>query len=101
MDGQIETHPKLINVNTGVSFGLLLLMGAGIWSILGAINSTKYEMNSRFDKVEARVLVIENARNTWGLTDQFRWSVHLQQANADGKKLMSEGLKVPEPETTK
>ena len=87
----------MINTNTYVSVGLIMLICGGIYAILGAINSTKSDVNAtredlnrRFDKVELRVASLESSRNTWTATDMFKWAVHLQQANPQ--------IKVPEPE---
>lgn len=97
--------PYRINVNTGVSIGLAVMVACGVWAILSAIGGTKTEvgntrseLNGRFDKMEMRVANLESTRNTWTGTDMFKWAVHLQQANSDPKKLQLEGLKVPEPE---
>mgnify|MGYP007027865158 CR=1 FL=1 len=95
-----DAHPpRMINVNTGVSIGLIGLVCTGIWLILNAVSGTKtevgatrQELNGRFDKMELRVTNLESARNSWTNTDMFRWSVHLQQANPQ--------IKVPEPEVT-
>ena len=91
--------PKLINVNTGVSLGLIVICLAGIWAILSAISSTKTEvgaarteLNGRFDQMEQRVKQLENNKNSWTGVDMFKWAVHLQQQNPQ--------IKVPEPEVS-
>ena len=105
MSDEFPQSHLMINTNTYVSIGLIMLIVGGIWAILSAISSIKsdissarVESNARFDKVETRVSSIETSKNVWTSTDMFKWAVHLQQANSDPKKLQSEGLKVPEPE---
>ena len=63
--------------------------------------SLKMELNSKIDKTDAKVSAMETNKNSLTTTDFFKWAVHLQQANSDGKKLQNEGLKVPEPEVSK
>jgi hypothetical protein len=101
--------------STGVSIGLMVvIIGGVLWimSALGAIKteigvaqtqnaSNKLELISKIDKVEAKVVALETNKNTWSLTDMYKWAVHLQQSNSDPKKLQTEGLKVPEPQETK
>lgn len=95
----------MINTNTYVSVGLIMLIVGGIWAILSAISSIKtdiqsarVESNARFDKVENRVSAIETSKNTVTATEFYKWAIHLQQSNSDPKKLQTDGLKVPEPE---
>jgi hypothetical protein len=82
--------PKQININTGVSIGIAVLMGAGFWKVIDTVTIAKGEITARLDKVETRVSTVESSRNSWTSTDMFKWAVHLQQNNPS--------LKVPEPE---
>ena len=93
-----QPNGRVINVNTGISIGLLGVIIVAAWTILGVMNgirsdlgATRLELNARFDKIELRVNNLELTKNSWTATDMFKWAVHLQQAN--------QNLKVPEPET--
>lgn len=102
------TNGRLITPQTGISIGMMVILITGIWAILNSINSAKsdasnarQELNVRLDKLEARISIIESQKNSWTAVQMFQWAVHLQQLNSDGKKLTTDGLKVPEPEIVK
>lgn len=101
----------IINVNTGISVGVVGILIVGIWTILNAITSAKNESNSaiasmrqelngRFDKVELRVSTLESQKNNWSAVQMFQWSVHLKELNSK-ESLTKDGLRVPEPEIPK
>ena len=97
----------MINTNTYVSLGLIMLIAGGIWAILTSISGTKsevgavhqeivgakIELNAHFDKMEDRVTKLEGNKSTVTSTEFYKWAIHLQQANPQ--------IKVPEPEIAK
>ncbi len=115
-EGPFRMH---LNTNTYVSFGLMVVLIGGFgWVIKGQSDSkaetlatrnelllqaqtTKSELSGQIGALQNRLGNLESAKNSWTAVDMFKWAVHLQQSNSDGKKLQTEGLKVPEPEVTK
>ena len=85
--------PVLLNTNTYISFGMLILMlgvVVSFWRLADTISANKVELNNRMEKLEIVMGALQKNKNSWTATDQFRWAVHLQQANPQ--------IKVPEPE---
>lgn len=101
-----------LNTNTGVSIGIIVLLFGGFSAVMLGINgmktdigatrveiaAVKMEVNAKIDKVDTKVIALEAGKNSVTPTEFLRWAIHLQQSNADVKKLQAEGLKVPEPE---
>lgn len=110
----METSPPVgrvtLNTNTGLSIGIVVVLFGGFAFVLKGQNDTRNELSmqavqsnnsliNKIEKLDARMTSLESTKNSWTQADMFRWAVHLQQSNSDPKKLQTEGLKVPEPET--
>src|SRR5579885_2182651 len=84
-----------INVNTGVSVGIAVVLIVGIVGVKDAINNVDMSLKEALNKLDMRVQMLElktakaAAEETWNESDMYKWAVHLQQANKD--------LRVPEP----
>lgn len=79
-----------ININTGVSLGLAVLVIGATVTINNAVNA----LGMRLQAVELRQAASkEPPKETWTEVDMYRWAVHLQQANKG-----IPNFKVPEPQ---
>lgn len=110
-------RPGNINVNTGVSIGIVIVLVGGFAVLIKGQNdnrqatadmkselsmqalATKAELSADIKDLKNRMTNLESSKNNWSAVDMFKWSVHLQQLNSDPKRLETQGLKVPEPET--
>lgn len=97
-----------ISTQTGVSIGFALVLLSGVaWLIAGqndtktSMRETKYELLSDMKDVKTRLASLEANKGNLTTTEFILWTIHLQQLNADSKKLQTEGLKVPEPQISK
>lgn len=86
-----------INTNSFISLGLLIAVIAGIFTVVNAVYSARYEITRKQDKFEMvmegftkRLDKSDTSRETWGFHNMFKWAVHLQRDNPQ--------LKVPEPD---
>ena len=107
MNGNGNGHSKIsITTSTGISIGIVIVMAAAIISAvmafsrfqsdLGATNTALMNMN---EKMDLRVKALESDKNHWSYLEMYKWAVKLQQTNKDPKKLQTDGLLVPEPES--
>ncbi|SRR5581483_2624523 len=87
-----------INVNTGVSVGIAVILIIGIVGVKDAISNVDTSLKESLGKLDMRVQMLElktaksAPEETWNESDMYKWAVHLQQANKDIK-----GFRVPEP----
>ena len=107
MNGNGNGHSKIsITTSTGISIGIVIVMAAAIVSGVMAFSSlrndltaTNTEMKNLNEKVDIRLKAIESNKNNWSYLEMYKWAVKLQQTNKDPKKLQTDGLLVPEPES--
>ena len=95
-----------ITTSTGVSIGLVVVMTCGFLALMKnigdnatAIKELRTEMTTQNDKMDTRVKYLESNKNNWSYLEMYKWAVKLQQTNKDPKKLQTDGLLVPEPES--
>lgn len=108
MNGNGNGHsPKIsITTSTGISIGLVLLFTAGFLGLMNnisnnstAIRESRTEFTNQNEKMDLRVKALESDKNHWSYLEMYKWAVKLQQTNKDPKKLQTDGLLVPEPES--
>lgn len=117
MNGNGHSSKISITTSTGVSIGLVVVGIAGFLALMNNIgnNTTaikeartefanqlkevRTEFNNQNEKMDIRMKVQESNKNNWSFLEMYKWAVKLQQTNKDPKKLTTDGLLVPEPES--